>query len=64
MDFNRPYQLLVYADVINILSKNVSSKNTLNPLDTSKEGGLEVNAQKAVYVHVYHQQVMVQSITK
>jgi hypothetical protein len=64
MELNRPYQLLVNADDINLLSKNVNSKNTLNPLETSKEGGLEVGAQKAVYVHISHHQDVIQNIIK
>jgi hypothetical protein len=64
MDLNRSYQLLVYADDINLLSKNVNSKNTLNPSETSKEGGLEVNVQKAVYVHISHHQDTIQNVTK
>jgi hypothetical protein len=53
MELNRTYQLVVYSDDIDLLSKNTNStRNTLDLTDASKEGGLEVNAQKAAYIHI------------
>jgi hypothetical protein len=45
---NGIYQLLVYADDMNLLGGNIYSikKNTLTLTDASKEVGLEVNAEK------------------
>jgi hypothetical protein len=44
---NETHQLLVYADV-NLLDDNIDTikKNTQTLIDTSKEVGLEVNAEK------------------
>jgi hypothetical protein len=49
---NGTYQLLVYADDVNILSGSVHTikKNTDTIVVTSKESGLEVNADKTKYM--------------
>ena len=48
---NMVYQLLVYADGVNLLCKNIHSiqKNTEPLLFASKEDGLEANAEKTKY---------------
>jgi hypothetical protein len=46
------YQLLAYADDINLLEDNIYAikKNTETLTDASKEVGLEVNAEKTKYM--------------
>jgi len=48
LEFNGPNQLLVYADDVNLLGKNISTtkKNMEVLLGISKEVGLEVNTEK------------------
>jgi hypothetical protein len=45
---NGTHHLLVYADTVNVLDRNISiiKKNTEALLDASKEVGLEVSAKK------------------
>jgi hypothetical protein len=52
LKLNGTHQLLVYADVINILGGSVYAinKNTETLLVASKEIGLEVNAEKTKYM--------------
>jgi hypothetical protein len=48
----RTHQLLVCADVGNLLGDNIDAikKNTQTLIDASKEVGLEVNTEKTKYV--------------
>jgi hypothetical protein len=48
LKLNGTHQLLVYADDVNLLGDNTSTikRNTETLIDSSKEVGLEVNAEK------------------
>jgi hypothetical protein len=48
LKLNGTHPLLVYADDVNVLGDNIDTiqKNTQTLIDTSKEVGLEVNAEK------------------
>jgi hypothetical protein len=52
LKLNGAHQLLVYADDMNLLEDNTDTikKNTETFIDTSKENGLEVNAEKTKYM--------------
>jgi hypothetical protein len=58
LKLNGTHQLLVYADDVNLLRDNIDSikKNTETLIDSSKEVGLEVNAEKAKYMLLSHHQ--------
>jgi hypothetical protein len=60
MELNGIHQLLVYADDVNLLGKNIniSNGNMVARFDTSKEGGLEVYVQKTYYIFMSHHQTM------
>jgi hypothetical protein len=53
---NGTYQLLVFADDINLLDDNVNTirENTETFLGASKDVGLEINAEKTKYVSHHH----------
>ena len=52
MKLNGTYQLLVYADVGNILGRNIHTieENTVALVVANKQIGIEVNADKSKYV--------------
>jgi hypothetical protein len=51
LKLNGTYQLLVYADGVNLLGDNIDTvkKNTETLIDATKEVGLEVNAERTKY---------------
>jgi hypothetical protein len=55
---NETYQLMMYADDMNLLggNKDTVKENTETLTDPSKKVGLEVNAEKTIYMLHYHHQ--------
>jgi hypothetical protein len=51
-DLDATYQLLAYADDVNLLGDNIDTikKTPQTSIDASKEVGLEVNAEKTKYM--------------
>jgi uncharacterized protein YabE (DUF348 family) len=51
-ELNETHQLLVYADDVDVLVKNINTmkKNAEPLLDTNKEIGLEANIEKTKYM--------------
>jgi hypothetical protein len=58
LKLNVTYQLLAYADDMNLLGDNIDAinRNTKSLIDSSKEVGLEVNVEKTKYMLVSHYQ--------
>jgi hypothetical protein len=52
LKLNGTHHLLVYADDVNLLGDNTDAikKKTQTLIDASKEVGLEVNAEKTMYM--------------
>jgi hypothetical protein len=53
LELNGTYQLLVYADDVNLLGDNIDTETLI---DASKEVGLEINAEKSKYMLLSCQQ--------
>jgi hypothetical protein len=58
LKLNGTYQLLAYADDVNLLGDNIDTinKNTEPLIGASKGVGLEVNAEKTKYVLLFRHQ--------
>jgi hypothetical protein len=58
LKLNGRHQLLVYADDVNLLGDSIKTikKNTKALIDSGKEVGLEVNAEKTKYMLMSYQQ--------
>jgi hypothetical protein len=58
LKFNGTHQLLAYVDEMNLLGDNIDTikKNTETLIDVSKQVGLEIDAQKTMYILLSRQQ--------
>jgi hypothetical protein len=58
LEFNGTYQLLPYADDVNLLRdyKDTINKNKETLFDANKELGLQINAAKTKYMLLSHHQ--------
>jgi hypothetical protein len=58
LKLNGTYQLLAYADVVNLLGDNIDTinKNTETLIDASKKVGLKLNVEKTKYMLVSRDQ--------
>jgi hypothetical protein len=65
LKLNETYQLLFYADDVNLLRDNIDiiKKNTETLIGASTEDGLEVNAEKTEYMLLSRHQNAGQIIT-
>jgi hypothetical protein len=57
-DWNGTHQLLIYADDVNLLGDNIDTikENTKTLIDSTKEVGLEINAEKTEYMLLFRRQ--------
>jgi hypothetical protein len=58
LKLNGTHQLLVYSDDVSLLGDDIDTinKNTETLIDAGKEVGLEVNAEKTMYMLLCHHQ--------
>jgi hypothetical protein len=65
LKLNGTYQLLVYADNVNVLGDNrhTIKENTETVTDASKEVGLDVNTEKTKYMLLSRHQMQGKLIT-
>jgi hypothetical protein len=58
LKLNGTFQILVYADVVNLLGGNTNTikKSTKALIDTTKEVGLEVITEKTMYMQMSRNQ--------
>ena len=63
LDMNGKYQLLVYANDVNMLGENLQTvrQNTLVLMKTCKDISQEVNSEKTKYMITFHHQSAVQN---